>query len=104
MSVLVEGMEMPKGCYYDEPPYYCPFYDCLKCTRLNTYTPARPYKYLPNCPLKEVPTPHGKLVDIGEVADEVEKIWDGHKDMREFLLEYIGPALGRVKTVIEAEE
>ena len=67
-DLLIKGFDMPKGCYYDEPPYHCPFYDCLKCTILNTYAPARPYKYLPDCPLVEVPT-HGRLKDADELKE-----------------------------------
>lgn len=69
MSVLVKGMEMPKGCGI------CP------CSIYGDCDAVEPRKRLtakyrwsaderPNwCPLVEVPTPHGRLID----ADKLER-------------------------------
>ena len=103
-DLLIKGFDMPKGCYYDEPPYHCPFYDCLKCTILNTYAPARPYKYLPDCPLVEVPT-HGELVDrdklLALMSDEI--IQRGGNE-RSLGIAWAQSAVEVSPTVIEASE
>ena len=71
MGVYIEGMEMPKSCYY------CSltndgFYLCMA---------TQPFKTLedeceerrPNwCPLTEVPEPHGRLIDADVLADDLE--------------------------------
>lgn len=92
MSVLVRGMEMPQKCSS------CPFrnafsIDCsLTHMRLDRddffqYRDER-------CPLVEVPTPHGRLVDADEVhftmTDSIEQ---GRAE----------EALNNAPTVIEAE-
>lgn len=77
-SILVRGMEMPHCCVV------CPlkemYPDGLLCKATN------PHKYIPNffhkryekCPLVEVSTPHGDLIDrslfIGD-TDPIDRIW-----------------------------
>ena len=68
MSVLIRGMEMPKGCIG------CPFKDIGMHTMTQCMLVAGWVKYaddgngIPDaCPLVEVPTPHGRLVDADEV-------------------------------------
>lgn len=66
MSVLIKGMEMPENCMdckikqYDEyeDDCICPFSGvvCLSIGRQDA------------CPLVEVPTPHGRLVEFIDVA------------------------------------
>ena len=56
MSVLIKGMEMPKRCGG------CPLRGVCKQRIYIEYRPK-------DCPLIEVPTPHGRLID----ADELEK-------------------------------
>ena len=66
MSVIVKGMEMPKNCAY------CPLSEyrnssILDCKQIGTVgTAFRDNNVLkrrhPNCPLIEVPTPHGRLI------------------------------------------
>lgn len=57
MSILIKGMKMSNNCQS------CPFSDdeCRYCKAANKYIPmlGKP-KF---CPLVEVPTPHGPLVD-----------------------------------------
>ena len=65
MGVIVKGMKMPENCEmcaiksWDDDGYVCPFSGVM------TLSIGRQDA----CPLVEVPTPHGRLVDI----DEVEK-------------------------------
>lgn len=70
MSVLIKGMEMPPNCYD------CPFIElqedekafCLAglFEMFGIYTQQRYYI----CPLVEVPTPHGRLIDADELFGE----------------------------------
>lgn len=59
MSVLIKGMEMPKYCYT------CPAYDYIHstCCVLHTEVKDLDDKRYKDCPLVEVPTPHGRLID-----------------------------------------
>lgn len=52
MSILIKGLDMPKGC--DET---CPLYLAGQCCEGC------------DCPLVEIPTPHGRLID-GDVLKE----------------------------------
>ena len=67
MSVLIRGMEMPKNCAY------CPLSEyrnssILDCKQIGTVgTASRDTHNVlnrrhPNCPLIEIPTPHGRLI------------------------------------------
>lgn len=61
MSILIKGMDMPISCEK------CPFcYDYLHCSiddSLHMYL----YNRHPNCPLIEIPTPHGRLIDANKL-------------------------------------
>lgn len=59
MSVLIKGMEMPERCES------CPFEDFGGCMFRVTRS---------ECPLVEVPTPHGRLIDADALAD----VFRGH--------------------------
>lgn len=89
MSVLIRGMKMPASCY-----------DCDLCfesmdSERNVYwtcpvlnMDVEKYERMEDCPLVEVPEPHGRLID----ADK--------------LLRYINCMMGSqafAKTVIDAE-
>lgn len=55
MSILIKGMDIPKNCST------CPFYICDGegwCVVLREYISHPKY-----CPLVEVKTPHGRLID-----------------------------------------
>ena len=99
MSILIRGMEMPQNC--DK----CRFQSALR-----LYCDAMPYNFCGNtddierpdwCPLIEIPTPHGRLVDIKSVEDgkfttvsnEYQRWWNGALDS---VVHY-------APTVIEAE-
>ena len=81
MGVYVKGMEMPNDCME------CPFSDyeawCLI-----------PGVISEHCPLVEVPTPHGRLIDEGEITaySYLERNDEEVESLDEF------------PTVIEAEE
>lgn len=57
MSVVIKGFDMPISCER------CPLcYDYLHCS-INNYLQMFLYNRHPNCPLIEIPTPHGRLID-----------------------------------------
>lgn len=69
MSILIRDMEMPKNCF--ECPC-CTLGYCrvdVKTTEYAKYvfSDGQDGRY-PDCPLVEIPTPHGRLID----ADEIE--------------------------------
>ena len=87
MSVFIKGMEMPKSC------------DTCFLSKWDTCN-ERFYCMFDDCPLVEVPAPHGDLIDIDS------KITIGIKDGLKVttvrkLLNYTAVRLP--KTVIEAE-
>lgn len=60
MSVLIKGMDMPKRCVD------CPIYFAGLCS-LKLNGGRCPLDGRPDwCPLVDVPTPHGKLVDVDD--------------------------------------
>ena len=74
MSVLINGMEMPTNCAD------CPLnYDQMACavTWTRWWSDSMVImnfdsdkERMPNCPLIEVPTPHGRLIDADKLANE----------------------------------
>lgn len=87
MSVLIKGMKMPKNCED------CRFEDFGGCMFRVTRS---------ECPLVEVPTPHGRLIDEKQIpyvdlnADMPQskvRVWTTVKDK-----------IDRLPTIIEAEE
>lgn len=91
MSVLIRGMEMPKTC--DE---------CLiNCGRSMLYIGITDRRS-PNCPLVEIPNPHGRLGDLDKLKakfrhsendDEVDKAWNSA----------VRRIITQAETIIEAE-
>lgn len=69
MTVLVKGMEMPGKCAD------CQFIDYFKgqwyCHIINDCLEAGMSKRDVRCPLTEVPTPHGRLIDADELFEKV---------------------------------
>lgn len=106
MSMLIKGMEKPENCNK------CCFDFCGTCLingedveeyeRIYTKFGNREaliYKN-PDCPLSEVPTPHGRLID----ADKMEKeVCGGCKHGEHKYSNCIDCALANAPTVIEAE-
>lgn len=98
MSVLINGMKMPKNCmecairsWTEDEWDVCPFSGimALNIGRQN------------DCPLVEVPTPHGRLID----ADELKKEYPHDEDW-EYPVntnEYVNESIDNAQTVIEAE-
>lgn len=64
MSILIKGMKMPQTCTMCWFSPICPVW-VKEVSRYKGYD-----NRLPNCPLVEVPTPHGRLID----ADKLHKV------------------------------
>lgn len=107
MSVLVKGMKMPEGCitcvFKSEGPYdwtmWCQWLD----DPLGEYGECDVKWRHPACPLVEVPTPHGRLIDGDDAFIDADErgceFWTCGADIdsaQEFLRAQ--------PTIIEAEE
>lgn len=112
MSMFIKGMEIPKNCSTCPCFQYNMFDDDIDgyCKALKTKITDSD-KYHPNCPLTEIPTPHGRLIDADALWDRMYKYSDNegakmpfgdndfmiHKDSACELIE-------DAPTIIEAEE
>ena len=97
MSVLVKDMEMPCACV-DCALYEADLYWCLGAKKEVPYSPVD--KRAEFCPLVEVPTPHGRLIDADALRYEIAKYFNGlpiqgHYDMLKMVDE--------APTIIETE-
>lgn len=70
MSILIRGMDMPKDCA--ECDIHNPLADTPYCRRLMQKIPRE--GRLKNCPLVEVTTPHGRLIDADAFAKTLKDI------------------------------
>lgn len=93
MSVLIKGMEMPCACVFCEL-YDGDLYWCRGAKKEVPYSPED--KRGKFCPLVEVPTPHGRLIDGDALTGEQYK--DGNLMVVEM------DAIEDAPTVIEAED
>lgn len=98
MSVIIKGMKMPKSCdscdliQFDDEELeaHCPLSPYYRwCGTPPDYRPEE-------CPLVEVPTPHGRLID----ADEIEKCVHEWYDVGEYVF---ADTIRNADTIIEAE-
>ena len=104
MSVLIKGMEMPKHAGVNEDKDTV--YRCIVIAHSDNSAElvidtefASPYDNGHNvkrCPLVEVPTPHGRLID----ADEIEKCVHEWYDVGEYVF---ADTIRNADTIIEAE-
>lgn len=92
MSVLIKGMKMPEHCGY------CRFaYDGI-CHALQVMRYDKETKdgKLIDCPLTEIPTPHGRLIDRDALIAAYDAQHDGEPGRARKLME-------EAPTIIEAE-
>ena len=93
MSILIKGMDMPETCTMCWLSPICPVW-------VKEVSRHKGYDYrLPDCPLVEVPTPHGRLIDADELI-----IFEAHVDGAQNGLRFV-PAefIEAAPTIIEAE-
>ena len=107
MSVLIKGMEMPKNCEECDFCHWSNLHQTGRCDRCDDEPVCADfgtdYKRTRArfCPLVEVPTPHGRLID----ADELKKEYPHDEDW-EYPVntnEYVSESIDNAQTVIEAE-
>lgn len=98
MSILVKGVDMPKDCVF------CKWHTRWGCgiTGIRTNTAQ-------GCPLVEVPTPHGRLIDADALEEKL-NVWTrenfSFSDRYEYNLEGMIRASDiamTLPTIIEAE-
>ena len=113
MSILIKGMEMSKNCLAcklrgdgSDSKYIwdCPF------TGLEYTKEEGEAGRLDDCPLVEVPTPHGRLIDEDNVIDAIHERLQVLRTHKEFIKKHgdidllgVMPYIAKIPTVIEAE-
>lgn len=72
MSILIKGIKMPKGCRdckllhcWDDERYKCPFLPYLQWVE---FEDVPSYIASEDCPIVEVPEPHGRLIDADALS------------------------------------
>ena len=110
MSLLINGLNMPKNCLLCPccvgegigmgRQHYCQGIDDESCVS-ETYRPK-------NCPLIEVPTPHGRLIDADRLLESIKTNFYEHfgnyDSGQELLFDLICNSIEDSLTIIEAEE
>ena len=80
MSVLIKGAKLPKSCFgchlfkLDDRDLWCIANHYAGCCRvLSKYIDENKFviERHPDCPLIEVPTPHGRLIDADALINEL---------------------------------
>ena len=71
MSLMIKGMNMPKSCKDCPCREYPKFSFESNWCCLNQKTISDVRVISPNCPLIEVPTPHGRLIDEEAIYNNV---------------------------------
>ena len=107
MSVLVKGMKMPRNClmcqFHGFGGYKNEFIVCSLTGRSEGQL-----SNVPDCPLVEVPFPHGRLIDGDNVIKLLREQLTGDRDtVYEYYddgLEMAISELSIIPTIIEAEE
>ena len=96
MSLIIKGKDIPKSCYdcdlYSGEGFLCP----LVIETTNDWVLEAMYKRVDECPLVEIPTAHGRLIDADRFLD-----W-----LKEFHPNDVAIMSGvkNARTVVEAEE
>lgn len=88
MSVLIKGIAMPKSCW-DCELFFCSLKDRLKHIEDRN----------PDCPLVEIPTPHGRLIDADALFEAM-----GLDTVKEVMLRNWKFTTAWGVPIIEAEE
>ena len=101
-DILIRNMEMPKNCKICPCFQYDMFDDDIDgyCKALKTKIMNRS-KHHPDCPLVEIPTPHGRLIDIKSVKNrKFTIVEDAYQAWWNGVLEAV---IENAPTVIESE-
>lgn len=100
MSILIKGIEMPVACFdcpcmqdlsnIDEEYYICAAIE--HAPEITDKNNGR----LPKCPIVEIPTPHGRLIDADKFLEWLQEFYPNSVA--------IMSGVKNAKTIIEAEE
>ena len=103
MSILIKGMKMPRDC---EECRFSEVIDGLGCMVTHYLILRRHGQDKPKwCPLIEVPTPHGRLIDIETLKDDMAVLLERNgKLIDEWLAYRVEDTIDDQATIIEAEE
>ena len=89
MSILIKGMDMPESCY--ECAYSIERVGICSITQGGCeWGHNRP----PHCPLIEIPTPHGRLIDADALDQALRRKWNYGDN---------GVTIANAPTIVEAE-
>lgn len=109
MSVLIKGMEMPKDCEHcglsktDSAGFFgCSITENIVLRKREENRPSW-------CPLIEVPTPHGRLIDADALKGEMIRTYEyefptATGAIDEFATRILPNIINNASTIIEAEE
>lgn len=109
MSVLIKGMGIPVNC---NKCVFCvngftdaaPMYECAASgddmTSVLVEEHGKPFDFRPDwCPLIEVPTPHGRLID----ADDLKTAFPACDNHMNIKIASVRATVNHAPTIIEAE-
>ena len=99
MSVLIKGMNIPKSCAECDDDMLrmvigCPLYESDTARAVD-------------CPLVELPTPHGRLIDADKAKEYMDYVCDAGgwlEPVTKAVNEYVKKHIDAGPTIIEAEE
>ena len=103
MSILIRGVQIPENC--NKCPCYWNWGYYQECQVLRKTISLSGRRE--DCPLVEIPTHHGRLIDEKELYDKIEREFDGccvydvapYEAVNDF-----EEIVDQCKTIIEAEE
>ena len=96
MSIILKGIDMPKSCGECEFNYNLEggSYEWWECVILHDDTNQFDTRRT-DCPLIEIPTPHGRLIDGDKIEAEAEQTLYGEVSYED---------IANAPTILEAEE
>lgn len=105
MSILIRNMEMPEKCtccplvhYYEDLETGSLDIWCKDTHELLAFNWEGTYIYRPDwCPISDVPTPHGRLIDADVLMEHIGR---ERLDSRERIVQMVNT----LPTIVEAEE
>lgn len=106
MSVIVKGMEMPKACHAGCPLTDRDAFTCVVTGKDIVWGDEDTLTRCPSfCPLVEIPTPHGRLIDADHIVqyqlfDPEHEEWYMHESTVDEMLRFCEDD---VPTVMEGE-
>lgn len=103
MSVIIKDMNMPKSCHDCAMRYIAIGLD-FECVFTYDDVGDCIERRLANCPLEEVHTPHGDLIDRDKIIQLFLPIMEFPEDERIMYVDSFIRALKNAPTIIEAEQ